>query len=336
MDSALQWTIFSFLVDHIEKPMTEQAITIMNAFLTYAGPPLKIALILYVTLTGILIIRGQIDEAGPAIIGRFLKLGIVVWFMTGSGVYQQWVWDLFFTALPQGLINVLSSNGGGTTVNASLFDLAWKNSYTAGVKVWDTTSMYDVLSALVIGLFWLASAISILVCFTIWFVSRIFLALFIIVGPLLVALVLFPATRAIFERWIGSMISCVILQVVTIVFLALVLSVEQQLTNTISTMPASNLVGRIGVLFAGIIFFGMAAFVTLQLPGLASSLSGGLHFHAGALVRTLSDTVSGAAKTASAPASGIAAGMSGATNAAGRAVYQRIRPSPGGSLSDRG
>jgi type IV secretory pathway VirB6-like protein len=55
--------------------------------------------------------------------------------------------------------------------------------------------------------------------------------LYIAIGPLLIGLALFPATRSIFERWIGSLISCVILQIATIVLLYIVLAVEQQVAG---------------------------------------------------------------------------------------------------------
>jgi type IV secretory pathway VirB6-like protein len=71
----------------------------------------------------------------------------------------------------------------------------------------------------------------IIVAFAIWLISRVILALYIAIGPLLIGLALFPATRSIFERWIGSLISCVILQITTIVLLYIVLAVEQQVAG---------------------------------------------------------------------------------------------------------
>ena len=47
----------------------------------------------------------------------------------------------------------------------------------------------------------------IIVAFAIWLISRVILALYIAIGPLLIGLALFPATRSIFEHWITALFS---------------------------------------------------------------------------------------------------------------------------------
>ena len=129
-------------------------------------------------------------------------------------------------------------------------------------------------SSWIIVPFWIVAIVSTVVAFAIWLISRVILALYIAIGPLLIGLALFPATRSILERWIGLLVSCVILQITTIVLLYIVLAVEQQVTGQIALTAETDLIGRVEVLLAGVIFFGLAGFVAFQLPGVASSLSG--------------------------------------------------------------
>ncbi len=348
MNGDIQWKIFAYIVSQVETPLVSAVTQVMNAFLSFVAAPLKIALVLYIALTGILIIRGQTDEAGSALLGRFLKMALVVWILTGSGAYQQYVYDFFFTTLPQGLANALTS-GGVTAIDANTFDTVWTKAMGAGVDIWRTVSWHDFATQLIVVIFWVAAILSTVVAFAIWLISRVILALYIAIGPLLIGLALFPATRAIFERWIGSLISCVILQITTIVLLYIVLVVEQQVVGQIALMAETDLVGRLQVLLAGVIFFAVAGFVAFQLPGVASSLSGGLHFHSGAIARALQSTMGSAGRvgiaadgnTYRSDRSGAigAAHLAGSavgrgTGAMGRAVYQRIRSTTGGSLSD--
>lgn len=348
MGDDIRTQIFAYIVSQVETPLVSAVAEVMNAFLSFVGTPLKIALVLYIALTGILIIRGQTDEAGPALLGRFLKMGLVVWFLTGAGIYQQYVYDFFFQTLPQGLANALTS-GGVTTIDANTFDVVWSKALGAGVDVWRTLSWHDFLSQIIIVAFWIVSILSTVVAFAIWLISRVILALYIAIGPLLIGLVLFPATRAIFERWIGSLISCVILQITTIVLLFIILTVEQRVAGQIALMSETDPIGRIEVLLAGVIFFGVAGFVAFQLPALAASLSGGLHFHTGALARgigmvrgsTGQKMVGSDGNTYHTGRSGILGATHVATSAVGRgigvggrAIYQRVRPTTGGSLSD--
>jgi type IV secretory pathway VirB6-like protein len=62
-------------------------------------------------------------------------------------------------------------------------------------------------SSWIIVAFWIVATVSTVVAFAISLISRVILALYIAIGPLLIGLALFPATRSIFERWIGWLIS---------------------------------------------------------------------------------------------------------------------------------
>jgi type IV secretion system protein VirB6 len=346
----IQWQIFTYIVSQVETPLVNTVAQVTNAFLSYVATPLKVAAVLYIALTGILILRGDTTEAGPALLGRFLKLGLVLWVITGAGVYQQFVYDFFFVTLPNDLSQALTSGSAGV-VSASTFDTVWIKAWRAGLEVMRTLTWQDITQGIVVVLFWLAAILSTVFAFAIWLISRVILALYIAVGPLLVALVLFPATRTIFERWIGSLISCVILQVTTIVLLYVVLGVEQEVAGQVALMGSVDPMAMIQVLLAGIIFFAVAGFVAFQLPALAASLAGGLHFHTGVLGRAIQNAIGSTGRTWT-DAQGITH-RSGRTGALGlghvvgstagqgvlsgtRAVRQRIRPPTGGSLSDGG
>ncbi|WP_454888868.1 type IV secretion system protein [Sphingobium indicum] len=345
----IQWEVFAYIVSQVETPLVSAVSEVMNAFLSFVAAPLKVALVLYIALTGILILRGETNEAGPALLGRFLKLGIVVWVLTGAGIYQQYVYDFFFVGLPQSLANALTSSGSTNAVDANTFDQVWIKAWRAGLEVWRTLNWTDIGEKLIVILFWAAAIISTVFAFAIWLISRVLLALYIALGPLLIGLVLFPASRAIFERWIGSLISCVILQITTVVLLYIVLSVEQQVVGQVAIMGSVDSMAMIQVLLAGVIFFAVAAFVAFQLPGVASSLSGGLHFHSGALAQaahaaigsTGQRYVDGAGNSYQVGRRGLlgVGHYAGTTvgrgaGAVGRSVYQRVRPATGGSLSD--
>lgn len=348
----VQWQVFAYIVSQVETPLVTATTQVVTAFLAFVAAPLKIALVLYVALTGLLLVRGETTEPGSLIMGRVLKAALVVWLLTGSGIFQQYVYDFFFTTLPSGLSNALTSSGAAGAVSANSFDNGWIKAWRAGVEVWMKLSWKDFGPQLAVLLFWMAAIIANTFCFTIWLLSRVFLALYIALGPLLVPLVLFPATRALFERWIGALISCVVLQITTIVLLYIILLTEQQVVGTVATVTAASSVEGIQVLLSGIIFFAVAAFVAVQLPGVASSLSGGLTFHTGAIARGVQSAigttgqnrynaagdkvgVSGRGGVLGAANLGYRAGMAGISRGY-TAARSRIRPSTGGSLSDRG
>jgi len=335
--------VFSFMDSQVETPLISTVSQIMNSLLSYAATPLRSALVLYIALTGILIIRGYTDEVGPALLGRFLKMGLVVWVMTGSSVFQQYVYTFFFTTLPTSLQSAVSQgNGQASNFQASSFDGVWYQAFLAGWVLWEkaTTSgsMLHPLTwlgpAFGVVLFWLAAGMSTVVGFVIWLVSRVFLGLTIAVGPILIPLALFQATRAIFEHWISAMLSCVLLQVMTIIMMSVITGTEKQiLTSFAATMQSSttSTVDGMGLLLAGVMFFAVAGFVGLQLPQVATSIAGGVHFHAAPFVSLLWRRTTGGTRNMAA-AAGATVGTFTGLRAAGSRAWRHMNP-PGGSMS---
>lgn len=347
----IQWQIFAYIVSQVETPLVAAVADVLTAFLTFVVTPLRLTLVLYIALTGLLVLRGEVTETGAVLFGRILKMILVVWLVTKAGVYQQYVYNLFFVMLPNGLAGALTSSGSVSAVSAESFDQVWLKAWRAGLEVWRTLGWSDIAEKAVVVLFWGVAILSTGFCFAIWLISRVILALYIALGPLLVPLVLFAATRAIFERWIGSLISCVILQVTTIVLLYIVLAVEQQVVGRIVVMGSVDPMVMLQVLLAGMIFFAVAAYVAFQLPAFAASLSGGLAFHTGALARAARGAVGSTGhRRVDAEGGSHRVGRSGALGAlhlagsagwraaagAGRPPHAPLRPPAGGSLSDRG
>lgn len=343
----IQWRIFAYIVAQVEVPLVDAVTDVMAAFLAYVATPLRLALVLYVALTGLALLSGRVTDTATTVLSRLLAMMLVVWVVTGAGVYQRYIHELFFTALPNGLAAALTSSGTVSTVSADSFDRVWLKAWHAGLEVWRTLGWSDVAEKAVVVLFWAASILSTAFCFAIWLVSRLVLALYIALGPLLVPLALFAATRAVFERWIGSLIGCVILQVATTVLLYIVLIVEGRVVGTVAAMGSVDPMVMLQVLLAGVIFFAVAAYVALQLPALAAALSGGLAFHTGALLRS-GQAALGSTGHSRLDADGQShrvgrSGALGVLHATGEAAWRgggaatRRRPTPPGpSLSDRG
>jgi len=325
--------IFQYLFDQIETPFLQSVGLLVTALINYAAAPLQVALVLYIALTGILIMRGQGGEAVSGLLGRCIKFSIVAWFATNGSVYATWVQNFFLTVLPNDITRAVSNAGnGGASITANSFDTVWNAAFQAGLSVWKLLDYWDVGEEIVIIAFWVSAILACIVAFAIWFLSHVILGLFIVIGPLMLGLVLFPVTKPIFERWIGAMISCVILQVLTVVIVSLTLRVELLLIQQILSTKGPNQYDQLRILLSGMIFFAFSAIIAFQLPGMATSLSGGLQFHTGAVARGMVSAGRGAVATGR---GAVAAGR-GAVSVAARgvsAVRQRIGPSTGGSLS---
>lgn len=316
--------IFQYIFDQIETPLLASVSSIVSTLISYASAPVQTALVIYVALTGLMVMRGS-GESMSGLLGRAVKLSLIAWFATNGSVYAEWVQQFFLTTLPTDITNALSGVSGGSAVGANSFDAIWNKAFASGLQVWKLLGTFDIGESIVVVVFWAAAMLACVLTFAIWFLSHVLLALFVAVGPLLIGLVLFPATRAIFERWIGAMISCVLLQVFTVIMVTLTLGVEAQIVSQIAAYTGTNPFEQIQMLFCAVIFFVFAALIAFQLPGAATALAGGMHFHTAALMRFVTNMRNqnrSEQRTQAAPAPSPV-----------RAVWQRIRPTTGGSLS---
>ena len=219
---------------------------------------------------------------------------------------------------------MVQGNGGRAATNAAAFDIVWKQAWQAGLSVWQRLSVADLGEEIVVVLFWLAALVSVGIAFAIWLMSQIVLGLFIIVGPLMIGLALFGATKSIFQRWIGALISSVLLQVGILILLSLTIRTTAGLVVQIMTYNGSNVYEQLGLLLNGIIVFFLCGILAFQMPGWASSLAGGMAFHGGAVAYLLLRQMNSTTNTAVA-----------AAKQAGGDIRSRIRPPAPRAISDR-
>lgn len=327
----IQWQVFTFLVEQFETPLLASVDDVTVAFADYVRVPLQLALVLHIAFTGVLLLQEQHEEAPGIVVRRLAAMVVVVWLVTEPGTYQYYVQGLFFDILPRELAGALTNGGVVSPVTASSFDQVWLKAWRGGLEVWRALGTLDLGEKLLVAVYWVIALGASAIFFAIWLISRLLLALSIAFGPLLIGLALFKPTRAVFERWIGAMLTSVLLQVATVVLLYITLQVGNEIVGQVAAMANTDPMNMLQVLLAGALFFFVAGFVALHLPAYASSLAGGLHFHTNAIARALS----GAASAAAAPAREVTRRTVEHAGEAARHLQRRLRPPPGGSLSHR-
>jgi type IV secretion system protein VirB6 len=279
----MTWTLFADIAKQIEEPLLRAVSGVTDTLLSGVAGPFKAAMILYVAMVGLMIVSGRMTEPLRDTWGRLAKGAAVAFFLT-AGAYNHYVRDLFLNGIPNDIVNAITGAAGGT-VNAAAFDHVWNRAFAGGLAVWKNLGRFDFGLMVIIGLYWLAAAVATSFGFLVWLVSHILLGLFVAVGPLIVGMFLFPATRSIFERWIGALLSMIFLQVFIVTLLVVLIGAENTLLASITSAGGGNPMAQIQVLFGAIILFIIASVVVVQLPGAATALAGGMHFHANSLAR---------------------------------------------------
>jgi type IV secretion system protein VirB6 len=322
----MNWTLFTSIATQIETPLLNAVSNVANSLIAAVAAPFQAALCVYIAMLGFMIASGRVSEPVRDTWGRIAKGAGVAFFLT-AGAYNQYVQNLFLNGIPNDIANTITGATGGQ-IGADSFDHIWNKAFAGGLAVWKNIGTFDFGLAIVICIYWFAAAVATAFGFLIWLVSHILLGLFVAVGPLIIGMFLFPATRSIFERWVGLLLSMIFLQVFVVSLLVVLITAENALLANIDSAGNGNPFAQVQVLFGAIILFIIVGVIVVQLPGAATALAGGMQFHANVLARA----TFGRSLTLASHAAGGAVRL---TAAQGRAVRRRFtaRPTPGPSLS---
>ncbi len=228
--------------------------------------PFRAALILYVLLYGIAILRGAIAEPVMDFAVRSLKLALIAMLATTSA-YGDWVTQPLFQGLPDALARAVG--GGGAADTGESFDQFLNRSAYLGEKIARDASMLDPVPWIVSVAVMVTGALCAALGFGVVTLAKVALALLVALGPIFIACALFEATRRYFFGWLGQAINYLVL-------FALLLSVFQLVLALVAERWA-EIDGQdpmaAGLLFIALCLLGAIFF--LQTPAIAAGIAGG-------------------------------------------------------------
>lgn len=144
------------------------------------------------------------------------------------------------------------------------------------LKVWDDIGWLDVSGtcyAVFASVVILLSAIPLLcIAMAYMLLAKIALGILIAIGPIFIAMALFPATRQFFTSWTAQCTNYGLLIVIFSVAVKFVMSVNQTVLN----IKGYGAVASVSTLFEIGALNGLFIFVFMNLPSLASGLAGGV------------------------------------------------------------
>ena len=279
----MNWSIFQSMFEQIEQPILDKVNGISDSLLGAMSAPLHAALIIYIALIGVMIVTGKMNEPLRDTWGRIARGAAIAGFLT-AGTYNQYIRDFFLNGLPNDLLSAVT--GGPGSVSAASFDHVMNKAFGGGLEVWKNLSWTDFGLQILVIVYWFAGAVATGFGFLVWMASHIVLGLYVAVGPILLATFLFPATRSLAERWLGSMITMVLLQLFVVTLLVVLTGAETTLlANIASAGGGGNPIAQIQVLIGAIVLFVICGVVVVQMPGAASAIAGGMYLHSNTMAR---------------------------------------------------
>ena len=184
---------------------------VIAAELQFMVPILKSLLVMFVVRQFTLTWTGNMTV--ERFVGSSVRAAVVVFLISHSGSFAQYVRDPIFDKIPQAVSSTILASAGvqttsGTTV-AQQFDKASAaaDAVTAAIvsrqTSWSIASLVNYLSAQLAdgGIQFMLACVA-----AIWLLGQSLLAIILCFGPLLLGFELFERTRGWVDQWIGKLV----------------------------------------------------------------------------------------------------------------------------------
>src|SRR5215207_236570 len=255
------------LSDPIQQFVTDGVSNLASA----VSGPLKAAVTLWIIFQGIAIMRGVVNEPVLDFAVKAMKVAVIVALATQVGTYNEYVKNVFFEALPKEIGNALAGSGA-IVPNANAFDSFVQKGYQSAEGLWRQGGLTNPGPAILGAFVMLIAGFGAVVAYTVSLYAKVALATVLAVGPIFIALALFNSTRRFTESWLGQIVNFVVLQALVMVVLSLVLKVADKFTVAASSSDFGQ--AMMAALTMSVIYL-LAAFVSFQLPSIATAIAGG-------------------------------------------------------------
>lgn len=258
----------------IQKPfMNGMNATVANMIAAVQGP-LTAVVVLWIIVTGILVMRGDLDARRG--ITRAISVTLVVGLLMSTALYDQYVTSFFTTGLPDWLANSVLGVSGAQP-SAHQFDALWNEADGFFLAAGKNLNFYNVLYSVELGVLQDLVVFPIGITFLIYETAKILMDVIVAIGPFMLVGYLFQATRGVADRWIGKLLGLAILMLLVDIVLSIIIHGDaayfHQSMNALSTATVAETI-TIGIQF--VIFLTLGCLITCFLPAIASFLGGGI------------------------------------------------------------
>jgi type IV secretion system protein VirB6 len=265
--------VFDEFLKEFEHPITQFVSNAVQNVSSYVDGPLRVAVMLYLVIYGVAVMRGAIQEPILDFAWRSIRIVAVILLATNASSYQQYVTGLFFESLPKEISNAIA--GGGLDMKSGQpFDQLLNKGVEVATQIYEQAGITNIAPALIAAILLVFTAVSGFLQFAIMLYAKVGLALILALGPIFIALMLFEATRTFGEAWTRQLANFVILHVLVVALIGLMLTTVRHFVDKYGANAASAgqlIVGAVAISAV----LGLAAYIALQLPEIAGALAGG-------------------------------------------------------------
>lgn len=274
--------VFSQLFAQVDR-VTESFVTQVSSHaITAVMPVVSGGGVIMFVIYGLMIAHGRVEMPFTDFILKSAKIAAIVALAGAGGYYQSRIAnvivdtpsELAYALIPQSQY-VNSTDATNTDAAAALLDKAMSDGFQAGTKAWQKigwrfSSAWLLVAGAVI-IFTTAALGVVGGAFII--LAKVALAILAGLGPIFILALIFKPMQRFFEAWVGQVLSFGLLIVMQSAVFGFFIHLFDNFVSGINYTGVLNM----GETLGGAIIIGFAGIVLMvQIPGIASSLGGGL------------------------------------------------------------
>ena len=276
MDSASTYAPFYIFDLTIQQPFTNgMSANVSSAMLAIQGP-LTAVIVLWVIISGIMVIRGDVDARSG--VTRLIKVSLIVGILMSTTLYNEYVVSFFTVGLPDWLASSFLGVTG-TQPSAHQFDAIWNEADILFANAEKNMNFYNVLYSVELGAMRDFVVVPIAVTFLIFEFAKIMMDVVVCIGPFVLIGYLFEATKGVADRWIGKLIGLTILTLLIDIVLSIIIDGDRSYYNvSMTSLTVATVAETVTICIQFVVFLSLGCLITGFLPAIASYLGGGVSF----------------------------------------------------------
>ena len=276
MDSASNYAPFYIFDLTIQQPFTNGMNATVSSAMSAIQGPLTAVIVLWVIISGIMVIRGDVDARSG--VTRLIKISLIVGILMSTTLYNEYVVSFFTVGLPDWLASSFLGVTG-TQPSAHQFDAIWNEADILFANAEKNMNFYNVLYSVELGAMRDFVVVPIAVTFLIFEFAKIMLDVVVCIGPFVLIGYLFEATKGVADRWIGKLIGLTILTLFIDIVLSIILDGDRSYYNlSMTSLTVATVAETVTICIQFVVFLSLGCLITGFLPAIASYLGGGVSF----------------------------------------------------------
>lgn len=263
------------IIDKVTSDFVTNNISVITSVVT---PLIAMALIMSIIVEGLRTVLSGNGEPIGELVGKFIRYAIVISIASAGGWYQKDLANVAMKTPDEFSKSLVVKTGQKAEPEkmASTIDTILDAGMKVSKKAFDDGGIWSGAQILNLVLGGVIATVVLFVCglgAAFILMAKVLLALAVSFGPLAIFLLLWDATKGIFDKWLGHIITYSMIIILYAAIFGLLLTIFR---SVIDSTSGANSIPIMNSIFSSVLLGVVIYFVMKQIPDLAASLGSGI------------------------------------------------------------